>query len=384
MSVKRNGILAVLLRQPGVEDGEIRALSLETLREHRLLAIASIFWTQVAWFGIVLVTGWTWVFAFAAIDAVCYSLRLRARRGPSYGRSALTPEEDPSLALHWLAQIVVCSTAIFLLTLTPSDRAAIYALVLTSSVLGYVAVLCAAFPNLGMVCIVIPAAALSAGLALGPSDLCRPFAIVAVSGSACFIILLRQNYTTILGALGTLQAKKIAALHDPLTQLPNRTYLREVLSRQLSSVGRPGGARSIAVLCLDLDGFKSINDRYGHAAGDCVLIEAAAILRTVLRPDDIASRIGGDEFVVILREMDAREVEAVARAVIASITHGTGIEKAFSGLIGVSIGAAIVKGAATSFDAVLEAADAALYEAKRAGKGCLRFSDRTDFAQLAA
>ena len=90
------------------------------------------------------------------------------------------------------------------------------------------------------------------------------------------------------------------ALHDPLTGLPNRRGLAEAIERAIARAQR--SARPLAILALDLDGFKAINDRHGHPAGDTALIEIAARLRRAIRRSDLVARLGGDEFAVIAGE----------------------------------------------------------------------------------
>ena len=113
------------------------------------------------------------------------------------------------------------------------------------------------------------------------------------------------------------------ALHDPLTGLPNRRALAEALERAIARSQRTG--LPLAVLALDLDGFKAINDRHGHPAGDATLLEVADRLRRTIRRSDLVARLGGDEFAVIAGELNgpapvvrlARRLGAALRAPIA-------------------------------------------------------------------
>ena len=168
------------------------------------------------------------------------------------------------------------------------------------------------------------------------------------------------------------EALHFMATHDPLTQLFNRRELLARMSRVLSHAPRAGSR--LAVLFADLDGLKQVNDTYGHSAGDRVLIEAARRIDSLLRDDDLAARIGGDEFVVVLpavtRMEDALAVARKIREVIAEPLKLDG----HAVVVGVSIGVAV---AAAGDDAptVIRQADMALYRAKNAGRNSIEEFD---------
>jgi diguanylate cyclase (GGDEF)-like protein/PAS domain S-box-containing protein len=154
-----------------------------------------------------------------------------------------------------------------------------------------------------------------------------------------------------------------AASHDALTGLPNRTVFFSALDL---GTGATKGPR--ALLYLDLDSFKAVNDTHGHVLGDRFLALLADRLRTHLRPGDLVARIGGDEFAVLCPSADAADAITIAERLLTAV--GGPIE--IDGLRlhpGLSIGIAIDRTGACAPDAVLEAADLALYDAKRQGKG---------------
>jgi diguanylate cyclase (GGDEF)-like protein len=128
--------------------------------------------------------------------------------------------------------------------------------------------------------------------------------------------------------------------------------------------------QSFMVFCLDLDGFKDVNDRYGHSAGDAILAEVARRLTDSVRTLDCVARIGGDEFVILLPSITPQEADAVAKRIIAMIASAFDI-----GLttvhIGVSIGCACAPDDGDTVEQLLRSADRALYEAKRRGRGML-------------
>jgi len=157
------------------------------------------------------------------------------------------------------------------------------------------------------------------------------------------------------------------ALHDELTGLPNRGLFWEFLGHRLALAGRR--QTGYAVLFLDVDRFKAVNDTLGHAAGDRLLIEVAARLSAALRAGDMAARVGGDEFIVLLDEVATKEAalavaERLSAALGAPYETGTG-RWITTASIGVAIGPADFRTA----DAVVAAADSAMYEAKRRGGG---------------
>ncbi|KMO80242.1 hypothetical protein BST22_04920 [Mycolicibacterium chubuense] len=157
------------------------------------------------------------------------------------------------------------------------------------------------------------------------------------------------------------------AFHDVLTGLPNRALLYERLAQEID------GGGEFAVLCLDLDGFKAVNDELGHAVGDSVLVSVGErLLSCVDRPDMVARR-GGDEFVIIHvpdRAVSA-SAEALAQRLIDAVASPLAIA-GWSGTIGLSIGIAVVSGSSRDGEAVLRAADEAMYSVKAAGRNGYR------------
>jgi diguanylate cyclase (GGDEF)-like protein/PAS domain S-box-containing protein len=159
------------------------------------------------------------------------------------------------------------------------------------------------------------------------------------------------------------------ALHDDLTGLPNRRLLIDRLTLALARSER--SHRPVGVLLLDLDGFKAVNDSFGHGVGDEVLVAVAERLRSALRPSDTIARLGGDEFVVLCDDLPAAEdVHAVAGrlALALSVPIFTGSGPVH---LGASIGAAVAEGPDVDADRLLDRADTAMYEVKRANRALL-------------
>jgi len=175
-----------------------------------------------------------------------------------------------------------------------------------------------------------------------------------------------------------LQAEMLThrAMHDPLTGLANRTLLQEVLQSVLE---QPGVVDRVAVLACDLDGFKEINDRYGHAAGDEVLVHVAGVLRAATARRGTVARLGGDEFVVVVQDIDGpKAVFEVAAAIHAGLAEPVRVARRRLP-VAASIGIALaepdtIQGGAPT---LLAAADAALYKAKAAGRGRTEVYDQS-------
>lgn len=155
------------------------------------------------------------------------------------------------------------------------------------------------------------------------------------------------------------------ALHDPLTGLPNRTQLRHVLDAMLDLPGQ-----AFAVLFIDLDGFKPINDNHGHDAGDLTLVAVAHRLRDTLPPECFVGRLGGDEFVALLPQADAHSARSMGERLILAVAEPIVMDDSGRECgLGASIGVAIGPQHGRNRRALLTAADRAMYVAKRSGKG---------------
>ena len=176
----------------------------------------------------------------------------------------------------------------------------------------------------------------------------------------------------VIGQVEDITARKYAearlthqALHDGLTGLPNRLLLMDRIQHALANAD---GGRRMAVLCIDLDGFKAVNDTGGHAAGDNALIELAQRIRGTLRPGDTVARLGGDEFVVVCEELDD---DTVAITIAERILRAIRVPHSYGGhtfTLGASIGVSVATSNSTP-EQLLREADLAMYEGKGAGKG---------------
>jgi len=170
----------------------------------------------------------------------------------------------------------------------------------------------------------------------------------------------------------TEQQVRYMAFHDGLTGLPNRTLLMERLGQLVAMAGRE--SRRVALLFLDLDGFKNVNDTWGHDVGDQVLKTIANRLHGLLRSSDTVARLGGDEFVLMLDNPESHEsVALIGERVIATVNEPMQFD-AISVRVGTSIGIAIHQNRDESADALIKRADEAMYAAKAGGKNMCCFA----------
>ena len=174
-----------------------------------------------------------------------------------------------------------------------------------------------------------------------------------------------QEVATAFSRAYALEAAERGAKIDVLTGLPNRRYFDEVLSIERP---RRRAADSLGILMIDIDHFKRLNDRYGHATGDRVLSAVAGAIAAGVRAEDTPSRYGGEEFAVLLRRASAEQAievgERIRRAVVRLHPASLGIDEPVT----VSIGVAVAGSGEVAIPGLVERADQALYRAKRLGR----------------
>lgn len=181
----------------------------------------------------------------------------------------------------------------------------------------------------------------------------------------------RHLYEIAVGHLTTKHELAQLARFDHLTGLPNRLLLNETCTSRLANARRNGA--KVAIHYLDLDGFKAINDSYGHPAGDQLLIEVARRLRLATRAGTLACRVGGDEFILVQGDLHHRdEAHMLARRVIRQLS-GPYLIDGTEMHVSVSMGVALAPDHGDESDMLIARADAALYTAKACGKAQIRF-----------
>jgi diguanylate cyclase (GGDEF)-like protein len=162
---------------------------------------------------------------------------------------------------------------------------------------------------------------------------------------------------------------------DSLTQLPNRNLFMHLLGLALAKTQRCG--TPLAILFIDLDGFKEINDRLGHDAGDSLLTAFAQRLKDCLRQSDTAARLGGDEFVVLIDDFSEPSIPAIVAQRILVVTAKPFPVATRECNVSASIGISLYPNAGGNIDTLIKSADSAMYRAKQAGKNTYRFWSAT-------
>lgn len=179
------------------------------------------------------------------------------------------------------------------------------------------------------------------------------------------------------------------AFHDSLTQLANRNLIKDRLEQAIATSKRSG--LYAAMIFLDLDNFKSLNDTHGHSAGDVLLVETARRIKSCVREVDTVGRFGGDEFVVMLSELNLDKNESMSQVMLVaekirialstpyllSIADDPQAEVVVEHCCTVSIGIVVFKNHETTIDDIFKMADTAMYRAKQSGPNQIRFYEAT-------
>lgn len=198
------------------------------------------------------------------------------------------------------------------------------------------------------------------------SERLRRYVTWLLVGSVGGLVLLFAAYRRVQLRERAAQSRIERLAHfDMLTGLPNRALLADRLAQESARAKR--GARPFAVLMFDLDGFKKVNDTWGHAAGDYVLKQVAARARECVRASDTIGRLGGDEFLAVLPETSLEGAQGVAEKLREALRAPYVVAKS-TATLGASVGIAIFPQHGTDADDLLRAADGALYHSKREGK----------------
>jgi diguanylate cyclase (GGDEF)-like protein len=325
--------------------------------------------TGVVISGIALYLDRSWVFVlFASLEIFCALVRLLVLRGVAKKAAA---EQLPAIDLSVTMAILWCSLQgamsfvamrtnmptiqIFSATMIMAIIGPIYARNYTAPRLAFFLVLLCNIPFLAGCC--------ASGRAL--LWIMVPLAPPFLFGSWQIIVNLQRM--SLMSLTAELVNREWAHL-DALTGLGNRRAFDQALATMSQ-----GNAGAFALLCLDLDGFKAVNDTWGHLAGDALLIGVSDRLMASVRAEDSAFRLGGDEFVVVVRDLSSDQVAAFAERLIQDISFHAYVLAGVPPIrIGVSLGFACYPDDGTDLPELHRRADLALYESKSAGKGVQR------------
>lgn len=313
-------------------------------------------------------TGATWAYAWVAAELVLGSIRIWLML-QDVAKARAAQRTGTTIAPIWagLASVILISTGCYLCV-----RSGVLPLMLIAGIgiailVGGISSRNAGTPRYGALLICILMLPYAVATILSPIPYLFLVGLQAPLYTAGMIFLLLENHKVLLELHRSEHSNRQMAHHDLLTGLPNRARNQQLFAELLAGPDGAPDRPKLTVFCLDLDGFKAVNDGLGHAAGDAVLVEVAKRLRACIREVDFACRLGGDEFVVLLPRIHAHDAAAVARRIISCVSER--FEFAPDARIGVSIGIAAAPCDGNTADELLSAADRAMYEAKRRGKG---------------
>ncbi|MCP3469474.1 GGDEF domain-containing protein [Bradyrhizobium sp. CCGUVB1N3] len=315
-------------------------------------------------------TGATWAYAWVAAEVVLGSTRLylmmrATARARSDGRAAATG--TPIWA--GLVSVVLISAGCYQCVASGELPLILMAGIGLANLVGGIASRNAGTPRYGILMICILTLPFALATILSPIPFLFVIGVQTPVYTAGMIFLLLENHKILLDLHHSERNNRLMAHHDLLTGLPNRAFNLKLFSELLDGPWPEATSRAskLTVFCVDLDGFKGVNDRFGHAAGDAVLVAVAKRLRASVRDVDFVCRLGGDEFVVLLPHITDGEAALVAQRIISRVSEP--FEFAPAARVGASIGLASAPRDGATADELLSAADRAMYQAKRRGKG---------------
>lgn len=340
--------------------------------ERRLAILFGLFTSIATALAAIVLLGALWPVAWIVAEIILFAGRYR-----NIDRIASRPERErhrayAMLVFFGVGWAVTYGLGQFACAASGHDLLIVMGAINTAGAVGNIASRNAPIPRFGVIAMALSGIPFGLGLFLyGAPEMLMVFVMATLLTGGMVLVML-QNHEIMLRMINAEWTNHLAARTDRLTELPNRIHLEERLAalcdRRMAMVDAP----PFAVLCLDLDGFKAVNDQFGHAAGDTLLRAVAGRIAQSIRDQDIACRVGGDEFVLLLPDTSAAEASFVAARLIAAISRPYDIGLDHLVRIGVSIGSAIADDPGERPQALLGRADQALYSAKAAGKGVHR------------
>lgn len=362
----RSRLFRFLSGSTDIDTPAMRSALLQSILDRRFAIVGSSIATCGLALTALLLMGSGWAVAWLAADLLLLASRWRISALPA---EAALPDKER--AIDWLMLLGMIWALLLGFGVYGSYLSGHVVLMLSATAVaagaaGVVSARNAGTPRQGRIliaCICVPAAAGALQSSVPGGWAVAGFVLVWI-----FLLfsILQQNYEIMVRLIVAELGTRTAARTDALTGLSNRFCFNERLD-SLKSVRE--GDPEFFVLYLDLDGFKAVNDRFGHAAGDELLRSVSQIIRESIRGDDAVYRLGGDEFAVILMQANMRECEGVSRRLISAITKDYCLSSDEHASVGVSIGSASSRRSPGAPERVLRSADAALYRAKAAGKG---------------
>jgi diguanylate cyclase (GGDEF)-like protein len=354
----------------GQSHGIQRQLLRHSLMKKKTLVVGILVTTFMALTAAV-ISGRGWAYAWLLAEIILGGLRLAILT--SFEKAEVRGKVGNAIApvIAGLVWVIVLSAAYYLCVASGEWILILLAGIGLAGILGGVSSRNAGTPRYGIIVMCLVALPYSLAAIMSPISYLFIIGFQIPLCLAGMILVLLENYKILLGLYQAEQENLRLAQHDLLTGLPNRIMKLKRFDELLRGLLLPAatGQQHFTVLCLDLDGFKEVNDRFGHAAGDAVLIAVACRLRDSVRDEDFVCRVGGDEFVVLLPALSAGEAASIARRIIDEISKPYDLGLSMQPRVGISIGGACAPRDGVNADELLRSADHALYEAKRRGKG---------------
>jgi diguanylate cyclase (GGDEF)-like protein len=353
--------------QPATEDIRSELLHQRASKTRTLMVaiFASLLTATIA----AALTGATWAYAWVAAELILGSIRIWLMM-QDVAKANAAQRTGTTIAPIWagLASMILISAGCYQCVGSGVLPLILMAGIGIANLVGGISSRNAGTPRYGALLICILMLPFAVATIQSPIPYLFLVGLQAPLYTAGMIFLLLENHKVLLELHRSEHSNRQMAHHDLLTGLPNRARNQKLFAELLAGPEPyAAGHSKLTVFCLDLDGFKAVNDGLGHAAGDAVLVEVAKRLRASIREVDFACRLGGDEFVVLLPHISDDDAVAVARRIIARVSEP--FELVAEARIGVSIGIAAAPRDGDSADKLLSAADRAMYEAKRRGKG---------------
>jgi diguanylate cyclase (GGDEF)-like protein len=356
---------------PTRESAKVRARLIDTLYDRKAFILFGTLSVAMLAVSAAVFTGGMWPWFWLAADLLLLVYRLRTIERCERAKAAGLPPPVRGLMLGGATWCLLLGAGSAACIVSGHAGLLLLAGVNVAAVIGAISSRNAATPRYAVLAIAL------VSLPFAVSTLFSPVPGAFLAGLqfplhiAGIVIILARNYESHVRLVRAELRNRQLARTDPLTGLPNRAALNEALGAHCAALSATGllKQRSFAVLSIDLDGFKAVNDRHGHAMGDSLLIMVADRLQKGIRPRDQVFRPGGDEFVVVMPEAGFEEADYVARRLIEKLSLPFQLRSGDLAEVGTSVGSAFAPEDGATPDALLAHSDHALYVVKRSGKG---------------
>lgn len=356
---------------PTRESAKVRARLLDTLYDRKAFILFGTLSVVMLTVSAAVLTGKMWPWFWLVADLLLLVFRLHTIDLCEKAKAARLPPPVRGLMLGGAAWCLLLGAGCAACVLSGHAGLLLLAGVNVAAVIGAISSRNAATPRYAVLAVALVSLPFAVSTIFSPvpgaflAGLQFPLHIAGI------VIIIVRNYESHVRLVRAELRNRQLARTDPLTGLPNRAALNEALGAHCAALSAKGLHRqeSFAVLSIDLDGFKAVNDQHGHAMGDSLLILVADRLQKGIRPRDQVFRPGGDEFVVVMPEASFEEADYVARRLIEKLSLPFQLRSGDLAEVGTSVGSAFAPQDGVTPDALLAHSDHALYVVKRSGKG---------------